>query len=569
MKFKQIIIAGVILSISLFSCTKNFMDERNIETDVNMTQLYTYYAFAQNAVTNLYSYLPDGFWTSLYMEGATDNAEITDGSNKYQQFNSGGWSQLTNPDDVWSNYFTGIRNANLYLANWTKVDIKYIQNGITGTDSTAIYNARLNVKYLRAQAIALKAYFYFELIKRYGGVPIIDIPLDYSQASSWKNLKRNTLDECVKYISTLCDTAAAIIPVTPPSWYEAGRLTNGAILSLKSRLLLYAASPAYAHKGTTTTWADAAKAGHDVIALGKYSLVAGSSYGNLFGSSNTTQTELIFYKRYGSINTLEKANYPISFDATNGNSLTPSQNLVDAFEVVTKSGSTVTGSAPFDWNNPAHVASIYSNRDVRFAATVAYNGMTFNSTTLQTFTGGTSGQPNTNATKTGYYLKKYINSGLDLTNNTSANHSWVYFRYAEILLNYAEAMFNAYGESGNPFNDGKTALWAINQVRSRAGVYPVQTGQLTLAKIKSERRVELCFEDHRFWDVRRWEEGATYFTQPIRRVEITNTGTTALPVYSYVVKTLENRTYDNTKMDWYPIPQDEISVTGWAQNTGW
>ena len=563
MKKTRYITAVFILSALLYSCKKDYLEVKTIQADISVEKLYANYTYVQGVVWNTYSYLPNGFYAGntngdLQMEAAADEAEATNVQDRSQFFNNGTWNQYTNPDDVWGSNFDGIRQANLYLKNKDKVDISYIKNKITTSDSSTYYNARDNVKFMQGEALFLKAFFYLELVKRYGGVPIFEQPLDYNDPNTWRNVQRNTVDECIKYIASLCDKAGAIIPanLTPYSWYDAGRITQGAIRALKAKALLYGASPLFTGNGSTTTWAQAAKASADVIALKAYSLDA--NYTNLFRENNTTSPELIFYRRYGGINTVEFYNFPIVFQNSIGYSITPTENLVSDFEVLQKNGN-VTVAVPFDWNNPAHAANPYANRDPRFAATVVYNGATFSSKVIETFTGGNSGLPKLGATKTGYYLSKWVNPSIDLVNNTTANHSWSYFRYGEVLLNYAEAMFNAYGASADPQGYGMTALQAINQVRQRAKM-PVLT-TLNQQAIEHERNVELSFENNRFWDVRRWKKGTQYFNAPVNRIDITSTGT-------YTVKPLENRVFTE-KMNWYPIPQSEISKSGWKQNPGW
>lgn len=542
------------------SCKHDYLEVQTIKADITTDKLYSNYTYVQQQMWNTYSYLPDGF-ANLDLETATDEAEATNSVERAQLFNYGTWNQYTNPDNVWAANFDGIRQANLYLKNKGTVDINYIKDKITSTDSTTYYNARNNVKFMEGEALFLKAYFYFELVKRYGGVPIFEQPLDYNDPNSWKNVQRNSVDECIKYISSLCDKAAAIIPanLSPYSWYDAGRVTNGAIKALKAKALLYGASPLFTANGSSTTWAQAAAAAHDVIALGSYSLDA--NYSNLFGANNTTSGEVIFYRRYGAMNAIEYNNYPIVFQNSNGNSITPAENLVNDYEVLVKSGSTITGSVPFDWNNPTHATAPYTNRDPRFAATVVYNGASFKSTTIQTYFGGNSGLPKQNATKTGYYLSKWVNQSVDLINNTTTNHAWVYLRYADILLSYAEAMFNAYGPDADPQGYGLTALQAINRVRQRVQMPALTAAQLNQQAIEHERNVELSFENNRLWDVRRWKKGVSYFSKPINRIDITSAGV-------YTVKKLEDRVF-TTKMEWYPIPQSEISKTGWTQNSGW
>jgi hypothetical protein len=540
------------------SCKHDYLEVQTIKADITTDKLYSNYTYVQQQMWNTYSYLPDGL-NNLDLEAATDEAEATNSVERSQLFNYGTWNQYTNGDDVWASNFAGIRQANLYLKNKGTVDINYIKDKITSTDSTTYFNARNNVKFMEGEALFLKAYFYFELVKRYGGVPIFEQPLDYNDPNTWKNVQRNSVDECIKYIASLCDKAAAIIPadLSPYSWYDAGRITNGAVKTLKAKALLYGASPLFTANGSSTTWAQAATAAHDVIALSSYSLDA--SYSNLFGANNTTSGEVIFYRRYGAMNGIEFNEFPIVFQNSNGNSTTPTENLASDFEVLVKSGSTVTGSVPFDWNNPAHAAAPYANRDPRFAATIVYNGASFKSTTIQTYFGGNSGLPKQNATKTGYYLSKWVNQSVDLINVTTTNHAWVYFRYADVLLSYAEAMFNAYGPTADPQGYGMSALQAINKVRQRAGVPALTT--INQQAIEHERNVELSFENNRLWDVRRWKKGVSYFSKPVNRIDITDAGV-------YTVKKLEDRVF-TTKMEWYPIPQAEISKTGWTQNPGW
>ncbi len=558
-KVHYLLIVIIFSAFSLASCRKDFLNVKNIPADMPIDLMYQKYDYIQGIVWNAYSYMPDGFgW--IDMEAATDDAYHTNVNNRSHTFNYGVWNQFNNPDGVWSNMFNGIYQANLYLKHKDDVDLSAIANRIVNSDSTEYKRSVANLKFMVGECYFLKAFFYFELVKRYGAVPIIDQPLDYNQPSTWQGLQRNSVDDCFKYIVSLCDKAAVIIPdsvrtSSVTSWYESGRVTYGTIKALKARALLYAASPLFKDAGSSFTWAAAAAAAREVIAMNVFSLDA--SYANLFSATNFTSTETIFFKRYGAQNGLERNNFPIVFEGSNGNSVTPSQNFVDEFEV--KNGTT---SVPFDWSNTTHAANPYSNRDPRLAATVVYNGTSFKSTTIQTYFGGNSGQPKLNATKTGYYLSKYLNQGVDLINNTTTNHQWLYFRYAEVLLNYAEAMYNAYGATGDPLNYGMTALQAINNVRARSTM-PALT-DVSADAIIHERRVELGFEGHRWWDVRRWKKSSV-LANPVRSISITLNGAN----FVYTPVKLEDRVFDQSRMNWYPIPQTEITKTGWGQNTGW
>ncbi len=548
-------------SVWLTACTEDYLDIKDIEADVSVEELYTRYSYVQGVVWGVYNYLPDGLNTMM-LEAATDVAESTHEGSASQLFNNGAWNQFMQPDYRWSDNFRGIYQANLYLENHGEVDLEHIKANSTETDSSAYFNAKLNVELMEGEVLFLKAYFYFELIKRYGGVPILEHPIDYEDKDLWSNIERNSLDDCVKYIVELCDRAAEIVPlnVTQNSWYQDGRVTHVAIKALRARTLLFAASPLFKEAGTTTTWAEAAAAAHEVLTLNSF---LHTNYAALFSSANATNREIIFKRRYGSINWFERNQFPISFTGSNGAHYAPTQNFVDQFEVVSGSGASLT-SVDFDWDNPVHAANPYDNRDPRFNAIVLHNNRMFKNTLIETFIGGNNGLPRQNASKTGYYLNKWISTNVDLVNNTNADKTWIYFRTGEFFLNYAEAMYNAYGAGVDPEGYGMTAIQAYNLIRNRAKVRQLLPSELNQERIERERMIELSFEDHRFWDVRRWKKGVEYFGEPVNRIVITKDGAD----FSYAVEKLEDRVF-TSKMHWYPIPQSEIDNTGWQQNPDW
>jgi len=272
--------------------------------------------------------------------------------------------------------------------------------------------------------------------------------------------------------------------------------------------------------------------------------------------------EVIFERRYPASNTFETLNYPIGYQ-TGKTGTCPTQNLVDAHEMKT--------GVPFDWNNPVHAADPYANRDPRLLMNIIVNNSIWKGTNVQLWEGGVNGKFLFRASKTGYYLKKYVDETLNLATGQTSAKQWIYFRLTENYLNYAEAMNEAYGPSVlDTFKI--SALQAVNTIRTRTGVampaIPATVSQVQLReRIRNERRVELAFEDHRFWDVRRWMIGPSTLGATIQGVTITKLPTGA---FKYVPYDLEKRLFTD-KMYLYPIPQSEIIKTNGniQQNPGW
>ena len=411
----------------------------------------------------------------------------------------------------------------------------------------------VDVQRLRAEAHVLKAYYYFELAKRYGGVPLIDrVYADQKEA----NLPRGTFDEVVGLILREIEGVRNELVV---DWRaenleeKSGRITRGAALALKSRVLLYAASPQFNPSGEKSKWAAAAAAAFEVINMGIYSLHP--DYGGLFvAETSTTSPETIWAVRMGATNEFERKNYPIGTQG-GGTGICPSQNLVEAYESTGED----TGDA-------------YAGLDPRFYATVLRNGDTWNGRTLEIYAGGADDPARQNASPTGYYLRKFLNENLNLTNDDKRLRSWIVFRYAEILLNFAEAMNEAYGPD-DAHGYGMSARDAVDAVRARSGVgmppVDVDPGDAAAMRtaIKHERRIELAFEDHRYWDLRRWDDAGTVLNRPLRGVKVTRSG----DGFAYTPFEVAKRIFDAPKMNLYPIPQAEIVKSGGVldQNPGW
>ncbi|HEY4154559.1 MAG TPA: RagB/SusD family nutrient uptake outer membrane protein [Puia sp.] len=556
MKSKIYISGAVLGSLLMAACTKL---DREFVTTLSQQQVTQNFTYTSNRAAAVYTHLPLGF---LYIDGAmmasaTDEAEHTPDTSTIQNFNSGNWNATANPDDVWAKYYQGIRDANLFLESAGNVNLDQWK---LNPALQATYQTNLDlIKKWEYEVRFLRAYFYFELVKRYGGVPLLTSSLAISDTGK----TRASLADCIKFMTDECDSAALNLPATPANT-DLGRATKGAALALKSRVLLYAASDLFnTPSGSSPAlvsivggdrmaqWKAAADAAKAVIDLGTYTL--SPDYSTLFSSTNYRNNEVIFATRSGPANTFEIASYPIGFDLGQSGT-TPTQNMVDAYEM--------TDGTPFDWNNPTESADPYSNRDPRLGMSVITNNSMFKSRPVEIWAGGRDGKGVTNATKTGYYLRKYVNPDLDLLLNTTSVHTWILIRLGEIYLNYAEAL-NEY-DPGNP----DIKLY-VDAVRARPGVnMPGLPGGLSQDqmrdRIRNERRVELAFEDHRFWDVRRWMIGPITEGAPITGVDIQQTAPSS---FTYTKVHIEDRYFD-PKMYLYPIPQGEVA-NGLIQNPLW
>lgn len=523
----------------------SFNREEDVFNEFNRTKSF---------LTAIYSYLPTDFNSidGAMRSSASDESEYVLDLSDVQRFNQGRYSALQPIDNVWGQMYAGIRAANLFLEK-TK-DQKFLEDQ---------YNLNYNeiiqqFNNYPQEARFLRAFFYFELIKRYKNVPLVLKVLTPEEAQT---VEQTSFEEIVNFIVSECDDIATKLPVTYTGFSavsETGRVTKGAALALKARVLLYAASPLHNPNNEQNLWIRAATAAKAVMDMNNYVLEA--DYINI--PNNYRSRELILESREGASNGFERRNFPIGFEGGNTGTC-PTQNLVDAYEMRT-TGLPITD--PASGYNPANP---YNGRDLRLQKTIIVNGSTWKSQIVQSFVGGLNGPPRTNATKTGYYLKKHVIEIINLlpTNTTTREHAWVLFRYGEVLLNYAEAMNEAYGPE-NASTLGVTALQAVNQVRARAGMpnFPAgMTRESFRQKLRNERMVELAFEDHRFWDIRRWKIGSQ--TTDIYQMEITRPSPTAPLVFTK--KLLEVRPFEE-RMNFYPIPQIEINKnSNLVQNPNW
>ena len=559
-KFFRYVFVSMAVGSAFTLCSCNDFLDREEDSFIDKTATFDSYNRTKQYLTYAYSLLPEGlnrFSGGALLGAATDDACFAIESSNIQQFNNGSWNALSNPDNVWDRYFAGIAKCCTLLENSNHINLDISR--LDPAKRVEYENNLKDIRMWRAEAHFLRAYFNFELLKRYGPIPIIKSTLDINK--DYSDTPRPTMKEVVEFIANDCDIAADSLELTP--WRNMndafGRATKGAALALKSRLLLYAASPLYVDFGDideankpsdATLWKAAADAAKAVIDLNQYELAP--AYDDLF-KNDFQNKEYIFVRRYPSNSDFEKSNFPISYGGKGGTN--PSQNLIDDYEML-------DGTA-FDWNDPVKAAHPFENRDERLLATVLMNGVLFKGKRVATYPGGADATPNPNATKTGYYLRKFLNEDVNIqTGGGSDGHVVPLFRLAEIYLNYAEAL-NEYDPT-NP----DIAVY-LNKIRERVSLPDVPSG-LTQEQMRTlihhERRVELAFEEHRFWDVRRWKVASSTLGAPVKGVKITQDDAGN---FTYSPVQVEQRVFQ-PKMYWYPIPQSEVlKLHHWEQNKGW
>jgi len=556
--FLKLMVYSITLSWLFVSC-KDYLEPILVPGTFTKEEVMKEYNYNKRLVASIYSDIQLGFSRidGAMLASASDEAEHTLETSNVHHFNRGSWNQFVNPDGaVWSVYYRGIRKINQFLVSSDSINFDLYKYDPNQQNVYQTYLAEVNRwKY---EVRFLRAYFYFELIKRYGGVPLITTAIN----ENFENIQRNSLDECIQFIVNECDSAAKVLPAKYGS-SELGRVTKVAALALKSRILLYGASElfnnpswagGYAHSelislngDRQTRWrlaANAAKEAIDVAKANGYSLAG--DYNALFGPNTHNNTEVIFFRREGINNYFEKANLSVGFDLGQSGT-TPSQNLVDAYEML--NGKPISDSeSGYNPQNP------YEYRDPRLKMTIVTNNSTFKGRTIECWEGGLDGPPIRQASKTGYYLKKYVNANLNLIRGETSTHSWVIFRLSEFYLNYAEAL--------NEFDPGNTEIkTSVDMVRKRGNVNmpPLPEGltqDQMRQRIYNERRVEFAFEEHRLWDVRRWMSATSELSKPLKGVKISRD---LYGNFNYTVTDVETRVF-LPKMYFYPIPQNEIYI---------
>jgi len=584
MNMKKLIYIILILQVFLVSCEDILSPE--LENNRPLQDIYYDAAFAEGLLINAYRRVPDN--NLSYLEVATDNAVINDKFSSFRNMATGQWSAMYNPVEQWSNALTAINYINLFLKHIDSVKWSVLDT----------VKGRLLKDRNKGEAYGLRALFMYYLLQAHAGYvgdQLMGVPIltEFVDAKTLSNLRRNTFDECVNQIYNDIAEAEKYLPLEykniskasalPPQYSNVDigtynkvfgdinrlRISSGVLKALKAKVALLEASPAYG--GTQEDWEKAAQYAADVIVnvIGGLSKIdpeghryyKGTNIDNINLTIRRDQREMLWRGSLYNTYDPELNNYPPSLYG-NGR-INPSQNLVDAFPMA--NGYPINHpSSGYDSSKP------YTNRDPRFYEYIIYNGSTFAGKVINTKVNSPTDDgidKIKTSTRTGYYLKKLLREdiNLDPTSRSAKARYPVYIRATDILLIFAEAANEAWGPDYKYSNI--SARDVIAAIRKRAGITQpdnylnsITTKEEMRELIRNERRIELCFEGYRFWDLRRWKVNLEKLNEPIKGIRIYDN--------SFVIDVIENRIYKE-HMYYGPIPYNEVIKNNLSQNNGW
>jgi len=555
--------------------------EPDVSNVYTLEDVKSFTNFAEGLLLKAYLDLPQNHSDFNLAYGSDDGVTNNQEAN-VKNANQGGWTSNSNPFSVWNNAYEAITYINTFLEETNEVEWYWEFENVN----------EMFAKRLKGEAFGLRAWYYFALLQAHAGkgangeilgVPIVDRVLDPGNPEDYE-IPRSTFNELVDFIITDCDSAIALLPDRyediGDSYYNLGygsdftnRINGFAVRLIKTKTLLYAASPAYA-EGSSYTYQQAAEAAAEIMDLnGGLSNINVDNQDHLqfYSSGDVAQgnshPEVFWYSSRRNINAWEQSNYPPSWYGEGSSN--PTQELVNAFPLVT---GIPTDEGKINSSDP------YSGRDPRLSMYILYNGSTYirnegtataDTLTLLTNAGSQDaiGSADPNRSLTGYYLKKFMNLNVDVNPAVNSNgvHYYVYARYTDVLLMFAEAA----NEAGGPDAEigGYTSKNVINAIRERAGIttsfyvdFAISQGTFP-ELIKNERRLEMCFENQRFWDLRRWKM-VDVMAAPVHGVNVSADGSE----YTYVE--VEQRNYQDYQI-YGPIPYGETLKYELIQNEGW
>ncbi|MCL4484445.1 MAG: RagB/SusD family nutrient uptake outer membrane protein [Bacteroidetes bacterium] len=568
-------------------CSKLLEPENDNHDTFN--RVYVDPAFAEGLLMNAYNKLPTAGFS--FNDVATDDAVSNDKFNGYLRMATGQWSAKYNPVSIWNNANEAILYLNTFIPRIDTVTWSW-----SNEDINRMFKARLT-----GEAYALRGLFRYYLLQNIAGKStsgkLLGIPLfdGFLNANTNFNLPRADFTGSVNAINADFDKAMQYLPMDflnitaaaqlPPVFSTVNitdyntvfgivsnqRITKRIVMGLKARVALLAASPAFNANNDQALWVQAADAAAGVLA-GINGITGIDPFGHIFFQAarvdavkvTADQKEMLWRgPSSGLTNTLEKRIFP---PGLNGNGeVNPTQNLVDAFPM--KNGYPVND--PASTYNPA---SPYANRDPRLALYIVYNGAPMQGKPIKTALGGGTNAKDSIATstRTGYYLRKLVREDIIFSASGSATtkkHYAVHMRYTELFLDYAEAANEAWGPTGVGTIASYSAKDVIAAIRKRAGITQpdaylnsITTREAMRDLIRNERRLELCFEGFRFWDMRRWGLPLNMAAKGAN-IDINATS------FQYV--DVEPRVYQ-PYMQYAPLPEQEIlKFPALEQNSGW
>ncbi|MEI3797518.1 MULTISPECIES: RagB/SusD family nutrient uptake outer membrane protein [unclassified Chitinophaga] len=595
---KNMILKYTLLAVILViaaGCKKGFLDQ--VPDDrITIEEIFSRKRTTEEYLANVYSYVRDesNQWQSNPWTGASDEADMTWARSGYNSYfmNIGSWDPTSGFFDFWIDNYKGIRSATYFMENADKC--QEILNQPGGADI---------IKRYKAEARFLRAYLYFGLLRQYGPVPLLgesallpDVPFEQTQ------IPRSSYDECVNFVAAELDRAAQDLPLQQSDELEYGRITKPVAMAVKARMLLYAASPQFNGNAdyasftnqdgqplVSTTYdvnkwkkaADAAKAVIDLNLFQLYRVNDASGAYDPFASCRDAimspwNKEVIFARAGNGVDQWEVHCSPRFAGGWSGVAAT--QQMVDAFFMEngkaideTGSGYVSSGFSTADTRyTTAGTYNMYVGREPRFYVCITYNGMTwFNKSEgekkVELFNTGNTGKRGTyDYSRTGYLVRKNYHPDTYPRLGRYVYRPFVLFRLAEMYLSYAEALNEA--EPGNA-----DILKYINLIRDRAGI-PALPGGLSQTemreRIRRERRVELAFECHRYFDTRRWKIAEQTDGGPFYGMDV-DAGTSLTDLSFYKKTVFETRIFQK-KHYLFPIPQSEIDRNKkLVQNPGW
>lgn len=570
-------LTGLFLLAQFAACKKGYLERRPLD-QYDGTAVWSDLELMKAFTNNIYSGLPQEINARMMMTSLTDESMFNSGAGSDAATNS-----LITPSDYaifdqlpvqqamrWETVYKQVRACNLFLEEAEK----------------HTYDDKAKKDQLTGQVFFLRAYYYYILTFMYGGVPIIT--KTYGLTDEFLT-PRNTFEECIKFITDNCNKAAALLPLTQTG-SNYGRVTQGAALALKARVLLYAASDLYNSNGSWATgyghpelignvggdrpsrWKAAKDAAKAVIDLGVYSMVkptpapgedVAKNYAQIFLSLKTTEDIFVRVFDQATIGGqgIDFTNSPGGWGGW-GNT-DPTSQFADAFEM--KDGTS------FDWNDPVKAEDPYKNREARFYADINYEGapwrqrpangqgldpvgviqVGFYQQADKSWVSGLDTRSSPVAafagTYTGYFMRKFIDPAIVIPFQKQ-NYPWRFIRYSEILLSYAEACAQL-GEEDE-------AQKYISMIRARAGLPKISTtGSKLIESVMHERQIELAFESQRYFDIRRWMIAPKVMTNA-KAIDIRLPYAQKKPTYKII--DIQNRHWEN-KSYFMPIRLSEMN----------